>query len=91
MKESHLQSKCIKILRDKGHYVVNVHGGGWGNKGCPDLIACINGKFYAFELKVGDNEPSTEQKIHLKRVLTSGGKSYIIRSVEQLKEILRRE
>lgn len=74
--ETNLQQKCIDYLKDKGIYHINIHGGGWGAKGAPDLIACINGRFIAFELKVGSNGMQNDQIIHKRRIERSGGKHF---------------
>lgn len=88
MRESDLQTKCIKYLKNKGYYVLNQHGGGWGNKGCPDLIACIKGRFVAFELKVGENRMHVDQAIHKKLIEKAHGHHHLVRSIEQLKTII---
>lgn len=88
MKESKLQQDCIKYLKSKSIYYVNIHGGGWGAKGAPDLIACIHGKFVAFELKVGDNDMQPDQRIHKKRIETNGGSHYCPRTLEEFINIV---
>ena len=74
--EKKLQDKCISYLKAKGIYHINKFGDGWSAKGAPDLIACINGKFVAFELKVGENDLQDDQKIHRIRIRRSGGLHY---------------
>ena len=88
MRESELQRDCIKYLKFKGIYYINIHGGGWGAKGAPDLIACINGKFIAFELKVGDNEMQPDQRIHMRRIKANGGLHYCPRTLDEFIQII---
>lgn len=88
MLEKNLQKKCIDYLKEKDIYHVNIHGGGWGGKGTPDIIACICGKFVAFELKVGDNKMSPAQRIHKKRIVRNYGLHYVPRSLEEFKKIV---
>lgn len=90
MKESSLQSKCIEYLKSKGIYYINIHGSGWGAKGSPDLITCINGKFVAFELKVGDNEMQPDQRIHKRRIEKNGGQHYCPRTIDEFIKIIGR-
>lgn len=71
--EKKLQDKAIRYLRERGIYYLNLYGDGWSGKGKPDLIACINGRFVAFELKVGKNDMQDDQKIHKVRIERSGG------------------
>lgn len=89
MRESKLQQECVKYLKSKGIYYINIHGGGWGAKGAPDLITCINGKFIAFELKVGDNDMQSDQRIHMKRIKANGGLHYCSRSVDEFIKIVK--
>ena len=74
--EKKLQDNAIKYLKDQGIYYINQFGNGWSAKGAPDLIVCINGRFVAFELKVGENDLQDDQKIHRIRIQRSGGLHY---------------
>lgn len=74
--EKKLQDKAIRYLKDRGIYHLNLYGDGWSGKGKPDLIACIKGKFVAFELKVGSNDMQADQVIHKRRIERSGGLHY---------------
>lgn len=76
MRESNLQTKCIKYLKSKGIYFINKYGDGRSAKGAPDLYCCIKGRFVVFELKVGVNDMQDDQKIHKIRVERSGGLHY---------------
>lgn len=86
--EKNLQNKCIKYLKDKGIYHLNIHGGGWGAKGAPDLIACINGRFIAFELKVGSNDMQDDQIIHKRRIERSGGNHHTPYTLDEFIKIV---
>ena len=88
MRESKLQQECVKYLKSKGIYYINIHGGGWGAKGVPDLITCINGKFITFELKVGDNDMQSDQRIHMKRIKANGGLHYCPRTLDEFIQII---
>lgn len=74
--EKNLQDKCISYLKGRGIYYLNLFGDGWSGKGKPDLIVCLNGRFVAFELKVGENDLQDDQKIHRLRIRRSGGLHY---------------
>jgi len=92
--EKKLQDNAIKYLKSQGIYHLNLFGDGWSGKGKPDLIACINGRFVAFELKVGsNNDMQADQKIHKLRIERSGGLHFspytleeFIKIVEELKK-----
>jgi hypothetical protein len=93
MRETKLQKKCIDYLQSQGIYYINIYGSGRTAKGAPDLIACINGKFVAFELKVDNNDMQPDQRIHKRRILKSGGRHFCPRSLEEfisnVQEVLR--
>ena len=74
--EKKLQDKAIAYLKGLGVYHLNLYGDGMSGKGKPDIIACINGKFVAFELKVGENDLQDDQKIHRLRIRRSKGLHY---------------
>ena len=71
--EKKLQDKAIAHLRGLGIYHLNLYGDGMSGKGKPDIIACIRGRFVAFELKVGENDLQDDQKIHRLRIERSEG------------------
>jgi len=89
MRESKLQRDCIKYLKSKGIYYINIHGGGWSAKGAPDLIACIKGQFVAFEFKVEDNDMQPDQRIHMKRIEANGGLHYCPRTLDEFIQIIK--
>jgi Holliday junction resolvase len=78
----------MKILKDRGIYHINVYGSGRTGKGTPDLIACVDGRFVAFELKVEGNDLSDAQKIRKIQIERSGGLHYVPRTVEEFRAIL---
>ena len=86
--EKKLQDKAIEYLKKKGIYHINQFGNGWSAKGAPDLTACINGRFVAFELKVGANDMQDDQKIHKLRIERSGGLHYSPYTLEEFISIV---
>ena len=86
--ESKFQSTCITHLKQLNIYYVNVHGGGWTGKGTPDLLVCSNGRFIAFELKVGNNTLQEDQKVRRNRILKNGGLFYSPTTIEEFKKIM---
>jgi hypothetical protein len=86
--ESEFQTDCLKYLNTLGIYRINVHGSAWCGKGSPDVIACICGRFVAFELKVGENEMQPDQRIRRKEIIRSGGVHYCPRTIEEFQQIV---
>lgn len=86
--ETKLQDNAIDHLKDLGIYYLNLYGDGMSGKGKPDLIACINGRFVAFELKVGENDLQDDQKIHRIRIRRSNGLHFSPYTLEEFKSIV---
>jgi Holliday junction resolvase len=86
--ETKLQTDAISYLKGRGIYYLNLFGDGWSGKGKPDVIACINGRFVAFELKVGENDLQDDQKIHRLRIRRSNGLHYAPYTLEEFIEIV---
>lgn len=88
--EKKLQDNAIAHLKDLGIYYLNLYGDGMSGKGKPDLIACINGRFVAFELKVGENDLQDDQKIHRLRIRRSNGLHFSPYTLEEFVGIVER-
>lgn len=82
-----LQPKCVKILEQEYNAFVIVTVS-TSKSGIADIIACIDGMFYAFEVKWGNDKPSELQKQKINEVIDAGGKAYFIRSEIHLRNIL---
>ena len=86
--EKDLQDKAIDYLESRGIYTLNLFGDGWSGQGKPDLIVCLNGRFVAFELKVGENDLSDAQKLHRIWIKRSGGLHYSPYTLEEFISIV---
>ena len=65
------------------------HGGMYGTAGIPDIIACIDGGFYAFEVKTKIGKTTALQDATIRKIKNCGGHAYVVRSVDEVKAILR--
>lgn len=65
------------------------HGGQYGTAGIPDIIVCYRGRFIAFEAKVGNNKPTLLQECTIRQILRAGGYALVVKSVEEVKEVIR--
>lgn len=86
--EKKLQDKAVAYLKGLGIYYLNLYGDGMSGKGKPDIIACIKGRFVAFELKVGENDLQDDQKIHRLRIRRSDGLHYSPYTFDEFKSIV---
>ena len=82
-----LQPKIVKCLeKEYNAYTINVTAA--SRAGHMDIVCCIKGLFYGFEIKWKNDVPSMLQKQKINALIDAGGKGYFIRSVDQLKDIL---
>ena len=88
--EKKLQDRAISYLKGRGIYYLNLYGDGFSGKGKPDIIACIRGRFVAFELKVGENDMQDDQRIHKLRIERSEGLHFSPYTLEEFIEIVER-
>jgi len=49
------------------------NAGPYGKKGIPDIIGCIDGLFFAIEVKAGKEQPTELQQERLNCILDNGG------------------
>ena len=89
LSETQLKNKVIQFIKRQ-------YPGAWVYKaadrwtaGIPDLLLCIEGKFYAIELKVGRRDPEKIQKYVIKKIRSAGGRACVCRSVDEVREFLK--
>ena len=64
------------------------HGGMYGTAGIPDIIACVDGRFFGFEVKTVDGKPTKLQEATIRRIQASGGTAAVVHSVEEVRRVL---
>lgn len=85
--ESKIQAEIIELLQSTPRvYVVKVHSA--TKSGVPDILTSVLGKFVAFEVKSLKGKASELQLQNIKRIRESGGYAYIVRSKEEVKNII---
>lgn len=88
--EKSFQDRVIEYLKSENIYSINVFASGYTGKGTPDLITCIDGKFVAMELKVGNNGLSNAQIIRKKQIERAGGLHFVPRSFNEVVDIIEK-
>jgi len=78
MSESQLQAKVLKYLKSEGHYAIKVINA--NRAGCPDILACIDGKFIAIECKSPGGKVTKLQQYHHDQIQAAGGSAYVVYS-----------
>lgn len=57
----------------------------YGTAGIPDIIACINGRFFTFEVKTVVGKPTKLQEATIRKILAAGGTALVVRSVDEVR------
>lgn len=73
-------------------YYFKYWAGPYSKSGIPDIIACVNGRFVAIEVKAENGHPSELQKRNIRLIQESNGYACIVypKDFEKLKEELIR-
>jgi len=87
MYEQQIQTKILKYLKSIGAYSIKTVVS--NRRGIPDIIACIDGCFYAFEIKTNKGRILPLQEYELLKIKKAGGISSLVRSVEDVKKTIQ--
>ena len=60
----------------------------YGTAGIPDIIACIRGHFFGFEVKTDTGKPTELQKATIRKILKCGGTAAFVRSVDEVRALI---
>ena len=90
MAERDIVAAILRLLRKTPNcFCWKEHGGMYGTAGIPDVIACADGRFVAFEVKTETGKLSRLQEVTLGRIRDAGGKAYVVRSAAEVAAIMK--
>lgn len=92
--EKNFENRVKAYLKSKGVWYIKYWGGARFTKsGIPDLLACVNGKFYAIELKASNGKPLDLQLYAIEQIRKAGGKAFVLypKDFNKFKEIVEDE
>lgn len=91
--EKQFENKIKAFLKEKNIWFVKYFANAFTKSGIPDILACVNGKFVAIEVKAENGKPSELQLYHQQKIRESGGKAYILypKDFEQFKKEIESE
>ena len=84
-RESKISRAITTSLRQEGVFCFKVHGGPMMMVGLPDIIACVDGRFVAFETKVPEKRKNTsvaQDRIH-GLIRQAGGVAVVVCSAKE--------
>ena len=87
--EGQLKQEIRKYLTGIGAFWSNVQGGPGSKPGDPDIVVCYKGRYIGLEAKSPVGVQSPIQKRRMEEIRVAGGIYGLVRSVEDVKEILR--
>lgn len=89
MLEKDIVNAIMKYLRAVPRcFAWKEHGGMYGTAGIPDIIACVDGRFYGFEVKSETGKPTKLQEATIRKILAAGGTALVVRSVDEVKAVV---
>lgn len=89
MREADIVKAIMRYLKTvSGCFCWKEHGGISGIAGIPDIIACIGGHFYGFEVKTEVGKPTKIQDATIRKILAAGGTALMVRSVDKVRAVL---
>lgn len=78
MTEKQFENKIKKFLKSHDIWFTKIWGGGYQKAGIPDILACVNGRFVAIEIKGSSGKPTELQKYNIKKINESNGVGIIL-------------
>ena len=90
MAERDIVAAILRLLKKTPCcYAWKEHGGMYGTAGIPDIIACINGRFVAFEVKTETGKLTKLQEITIRKIRNAKGQAFKVTSMAEVAAILK--
>ena len=90
MLEKDIVAAIMRLLkRTPRCFAWKEHGGMYGSAGIPDVICCVDGRFFAFEVKTASGKATQLQQATIRKILAAGGTALVVRSVDEVRDALR--
>jgi hypothetical protein len=90
-RETRRQQRTRRLLeKEVGGYWRKIWGGPFQNGGIPDLIGCVKGLFFAFEIKEPDGHLSELQEDEIEEIAQAGGCVAVIVEPKDAVELVRK-
>ena len=78
----------LRLKAEPACFAWKEHGGMYGTAGLPDIVCCLDGRFFAFEVKTPSGQLTKLQEHTLERIRAAGGRAFVVRSVEDVDTVL---
>ena len=87
--EAEITAAVRDYLRLVGAWELKVLGGLGQRPGVPDVLACVQGRFVAIEVKRPGRRPTPRQAAELEAIRAAGGIALVATSLDEVVEALR--
>lgn len=77
--ESKVKERVKRLLDKFGAYYFMPATAGYGRSGVPDIVGCLNGRFFAVECKAGNGKVTALQQREIERIRAVYGKAFLVR------------
>ena len=91
MNERDITRAIMDYLLLKGAWVFKVHGHLGQKKGVPDILACLQGRFIAIEVKRPGGKLSEYQEREIAAIERAGGRTIVARDVSDVMDLLEED
>lgn len=86
MKEQIVQKQILEYLKKMGFYARKINSANF--TGTPDIIACVHGYFFAFEVKKPGASATDLQLYNIREINKSLGVAAVVTSLNEVKNII---
>jgi len=87
--ESVIVARILKNLRKiPRSWWIKTHGAGFGQKGLPDILGCVDGRFFAFEVKRPGKDAAKIQLKKLGEIRSALGHAYVVTSLAEVEVVM---
>ena len=91
MAERDIVAAILRLLKKTPFcFAWKEHGGMYGVAGIPDIIACVGGRFVAFEVKMPGNKMTKLQEITIQKIKDAKGQAFMVTSAAEVAAILKK-
>ncbi len=86
--EKELKNRVIRFIKKRYPEAWIYKAADRFTSGIPDLLLCKQGRFYAVELKVGNNKATPIQEFVIRKIREAGGRVCVCRSVGEVERLI---
>ena len=90
--EGRVKANIVNVLKDEQVYYFFPATHGYGRSGVPDIVACVNGIFFAIECKAGKGKVTALQARELQSIRKANGVAVVANETnwEMIRPLIRK-